>query len=285
MKHFIFTAIVGVILTSCGSSRFYQIYQVDTISSVSKTNDALVYEDDNCEILYNFWGQGGNAGFHFYNKTDENIYINMDESFFICNGIAYNYYKNRIFTYSQSSLLNTSKSNTALFRYSSSNVTAYSASNIIGLLFSTATGSATTKGKSISSGSSTAYIEEKTICIPPKTTKIIAEYSVTESLYRDCNLFKYPSKKRIRTSEFSVSESPFVFSNKIAYTIGTSENLLRLENKFYVSEITNYPQREIIVRKIEQSCDEDGFYKDYFKDSSPDKFYIEYEKDKTSFKH
>jgi hypothetical protein len=281
MKHLIFTTIIIVFLTSCGSSKFYQIYKVDTVNNLSKIDNSLVYEDENCKILYDFWGQGGNAGFHFYNKTDENIYVNMEESFFICNGYAYNYYKNRVFTYSQSSSLNASKSNTVML--SSSN----SISSVLGFFVSAvATKSATTKGKSISSGSSIAYLEEKVICIPPKTTKTIAEYTITESLYRDCNLFRYPSKKRIRTSEFSAAESPFVFSNKIAYTLGSSENLLRFENEFYVSKITNYPQREVIVKKTEEFCDEESYHiKEYFKDSSPDKFYIQYEKDKTSFKY
>jgi hypothetical protein len=277
MKHFILTTIIAVFLTSCGSSKFYQIYKVDSINNVSKTDNSLVYENENCKILHNFWEQGGNAGFHFHNKTGENIYINMEESFFISNGIAHNYYKNRVFTHSQNLSLNTSKGNTAL--------AGQSASNVIGVLFSIAAGSSTTKGKTISSGSSTAYIEEKIICIPPKTTKIIAEYNITESLYRDCNLFRYPSKKRIKTSEFSVSDSPFVFSNKIAYTIGTSETFLRLENKFYVSEITNYPRKEVIVKKTEEFCGEESYYNEYFKDPSPDKFYIQYEKDNTSFKH
>jgi hypothetical protein len=281
MKKTLSTLLIAVFLTSCGTSKFYQIYQVDTISRLSNTNNSLVYEDENCKVLYDFWGQGGNAGFHFYNKTDKNIYINMEESFFICNGYAYNYYKNRVFTHSQSSSSNASASNTAMF--SSSN----SIANIFGFFVSaTAMGSATTKGKGFSSGSSTAYLEEKILCIPPKTTKIIAEYYITEALYRDCNLFKYPSKRQIKTSTFSESESPFLFSNRIAYTIGTSENLLRLENKFYVSNITNYPQGEVIGKKSETFCNEESYNpKEYFKDSSPDKFYIQYEKDKTSFKH
>jgi hypothetical protein len=281
MKRLIFTTIIAVILTSCGSSKFYQIYKVNSINSLSKNEKALTYEDENCKVLYNFWEQGGNAGFHFHNKTDENIYINMEESFFISNGLAYNYYKNRVFTYSQSSSLNASKSNTIMFSASNS------ISNVLGLFVSAAaTGSATAKGRSISSGSSTSYLEEKIICIPPKTTKIIAEYNITESLYRDCNLFMHPSKKRIKTSEFSEFESPFVFSNKIAYTIGQSENLLRFENKFYVSEITNYPQEEVIEMRLETFCNEKGDYqKEYFKNSSPDKFYIQYNKGKTNFKH
>ena len=277
MKHFIFTAIAGVILTSCGSSKFYQIYKVDTISSVSKTGDALVYEDENCKVSYNFWGQGGNAGFYFYNKTAENIYINMEESFFICNGFAFDYYKNRTFTHLQNfslSLLNNQTSNA-------------NAILDIGWLFaSVSTKSTTTKSQNMSSGASISYNEEKIICIPPKSTKIIAEYHITESLYRDCNLFMHPSKKKIKTSAFLESESPFVFSNKIAYTIGQSENLLQFENKFYISEITNYPQEEVIEVKYEDFCGEKGaLLKEYFKNSSPDKFYIQYNKGKTNFKH
>jgi hypothetical protein len=277
MKRLIFTTITAIFLASCGSSVFYQIYKVDPISSLLKNDESLVYENENCKILYNFWGQGGNAGFYFYNKTDENIYINMEESFFICNGFAFDYYKNRTFTHSQNFSLNSS----------SSQIVNTNAILDIGWLFASAeTKSTTAKSQNMSSGASISHNEKNIICIPPKSTKIIAEYNITESLYRDCNLFLHPSKKRIKTSEFSESDSPFVFSNKIAYAVGQSENLLRFENKFHVSEITNYPQEEVIETKYEDYCGEkSGRLIEYFKNASPDKFYIQYSKGKTSFKH
>ena len=97
-----------------------------------------------------------------------------------------------------------------------------------------------------SSGFSTSYNEEKIVCIPSKTSKRITEYCINESLYRDCDLFKYPTKNQINSKSFSQFDSPIIFSNRIAYTIGLSDELIKLENEFYISEITNYPEGEII---------------------------------------
>jgi hypothetical protein len=85
----------------------------------------------------------------------------------------------------------------------------------------------------------------------------------------DCNLIKYPSRKLIRTSKFSRSESPFIFSNRMTYTVGKSENPQIFENKFYVSEISNYPESEVIIEESEKFCGEKSstkliYFKKYF---------------------
>ncbi|MDD4460047.1 MAG: hypothetical protein PHQ24_09620 [Proteiniphilum sp.] len=41
---------------------------------------------------------GGNMGFGFFNKTNENIYLNLDECFFVRNDIANDYFLEREFT-------------------------------------------------------------------------------------------------------------------------------------------------------------------------------------------
>jgi hypothetical protein len=284
------------------------VYKVNPADKLSKTDNSLIYEDENCKVLYDFWGEGGQVDFLIYNKTSENIYVNKEKSFFICNGIAYDYYRDRVFTNSSSSSIISSNSSTATYSYSASNAIGLSASkfvsgfnyqgfkqtnsisaSIASLVAATAGIAATnTKGVTSSSGSSISYNEEKIVCIPSGTAKIIAEYNITESLYRDCNLLKYPSSKgQIKSTQFTESKSPFVFSNKIAYIVGKSDNLVTIENKFYVSEITNYPENAITEEKAEEFCGEKSYKKlKYFKNVSPDKFYIQYDKDKMSqFKH
>ena len=119
--------------------------------------------------------------------------------------------------------------------------------------------------------------EEKIICIPSKTAKIISEYSINESLIRSCDLFKYPSKKQVKTISFQKNDSPFVFSNRISYCVGQNTNPIQFENEFYVMEITNYPEKEIMDLKTEDYCGQKSYvYKNYFKNVSPDKFYIKY---------
>ena len=130
-----------------------------------------------------------------------------------------------------------------------------------------------------STGSSVSYNEEKIVCVPSLTSKVISEYSIKESLFRDCDLFRYPTNKQIKTKTFIKSNSPLVFSNKIAYFIGHPDNLQRFENEFYISEITNYPEREIIESRYDEFCGEKSMIKTaYFIIDSPDKFYLKYNK-------
>jgi hypothetical protein len=152
-------------------------------------------------------------------------------------------------------------------------------------------------GKSVSNTSSRGVdIKEKDIvCIPPQSAKVISEYHINENLYRDCNLFLKPSKKEIKTSSFSEEDSPFVFSNRITYSVDGQSTPIKIEQKFFVLEITNYPEKEITeMRVVEKNCADEvqsavrkkysnevqSTVKEmYFKNDTPDKFYIRYNSD------
>lgn len=235
----------------------------------------LVYEDENCKILYNLWDNGGDIGFRFYNKTAKNIYLNLGESFFILNGIAYNYYKDRVFTNSKNSGISISNNTTT-----SKSVTGI---NYFDLIQSNRISSTNSMGGMASSGFSVSYNEEKIICIPSLTSKLITEYSINFSVFRDCDLLRYPTKKQIKTKFFSKLNSPFVFSNRLEYTVGQSGNPEVFENEFYVTEITNYPENEMLEARAGEFCGEvSAVATEYFKSSSPDKFYIKYIKEQVS---
>lgn len=277
-KSFILAATIALFLTSCATTSFYQVYKAIPSDNLITKDNYLVYEDDNCKVSYNLWDEGGNIGFRFYNKTNKNIYLNLEESFFILNGISYDYYKNRVFTNSSTSGATTARSATA-----SKSVTGI---NYLDLLQTNRIQAASSVGLMASSGYSISYNEEKVICIPSKTSKFITEYNINESLFRDCNLFKYPTKKQIKSKSFSKAESPIVFSNRIAYTVGQTENLIKFENKFYVTEISNYPESEILESKYDESCGQKSMtMSKYFKNVSPDKFYIKYTKDMDTWTH
>lgn len=89
----LFTAI----LSSCVSNSYYQVYKVSPIGKTMKSDSSLVYEDNNCKISYNLWKDGGDMSFYFHNKTEDNIYLDLGESFFVLNGISYDYFKDRTF--------------------------------------------------------------------------------------------------------------------------------------------------------------------------------------------
>ena len=232
-------------------------------------DNSIVYEDDNCKVTYNLWSNGGDSGFQFFNKTDKTIYLNLEESFFIINGLSYNYYRNRIFTNSKSAAATTSN-----YITTSTSVTGL---NFLDLAQTDKISETNSADLITASGYSVAYTEEKNVCIPSKTFKIISEYTINESLFRDCDLFKFPTRKQITTKSFTKEQSPLVFSNRIAYSVGKNDNLIKFENEFYVTEISNYPENEFIEWKYEKYCGQESMYmKEFFKNVSADKFYIKY---------
>jgi hypothetical protein len=242
---------------------------VDPFDKIIKQDKSLMFEDDNCKIQYNFWKPGGDIGFTIYNKTNKNINLKLDQCFFILNGLAYDYFKNRSFNYSTSTgssiiqgSINSKSINNSTEGFQSKKVLT---ENSLGM--------------SVTSGLAVSYNENKDILIPPKAAKIISEFKINETLFRDCNLFLYPSRKQARSLRFSQSDSPFIFNNRITYTIGISDKLVEVDNKFYVSEISNYYETEILDYEFDENCGQKGDeLMPYFKNSSVDKFYIKYSK-------
>ncbi len=263
------TVLISVSLTSCVSTSFFQVYKATPSDQLVMKDNSIVYEDDNCKVTYNLWSNGGDSGFQFFNKTDKTIYLNLEESFFIINGLSYNYYRNRIFTNSKSAAATTSN-----YITTSTSVTGL---NFLDLAQTDKISETNSADLITASGYSVAYTEEKNVCIPSKTFKIISEYTINESLFRDCDLFKFPTRKQITTKSFTKEQSPLVFSNRIAYSVGKNDNLIKFENEFYVTEISNYPENEFIEWKYEKYCGQESTYmKEFFKNVSADKFYIKY---------
>lgn len=261
--------LIALIMTSCSSTSFYQVYKTTASEKMNVKENSLVYEDQNCIISYNFWQNEGNIGFRFFNKTDKNIYLNLDESFFVFNGISNNYYKNRIFTNSESSGVVVSKGATASKSFSGNNFMNLLQTNLI-----SASSSSSSMG---SSGSSVSYNEEKIVCIPPHTAKIISEYNINGYLFRDCDLLKYPTKKEVKSKNFSKATSPIIFSNNLTYQLAQSEAKNKVQNEFYVSEITNLPESEMYSSTFEEYCGKKSLIKTKFAlKQSPDNFFIQY---------
>lgn len=235
-----------------------------------------MYEDDNCSILYNLWKENGEIGFIFYNKTSQNIYIHKDQCFFVKNGFAYDYFQNRVYSSSSNKYSSTKLTNINSFSTGQVNTTYYygevmgtSSTNRNTYGASTTTSLVTSEGVSIP--------EKAIICIPPHTSKVISEFDINNSIYRNCDLRLKPSYNKNSTMSFDKDNSPLVFGNRIAYTIGDAEELIRVNNDFYVSNITNYPNGLITKVVMEENCGvQTGRRYRIFTKSGPDQFYINY---------
>lgn len=269
---------IVLFMTSCATTTtsFYQVYTVKPIEESITNTDELFFEDENCKISYNLWDNGGNIGFNFHNKTDNNIYVKLNESNFILNGFAYDYFKNRTFTTSESKSASTSNTSTGSV--------AVTGINVYNNIQTNQVKSSSSANISSSVGYSVSIKEDSLICIPPNTAKRISEYSINNALIRNCDLFKYPRRKEIKTKSYTEEKSPIVFSNRITYEINGNSKLV--ENDFFVSEITNYPESEFFEWKYDEYCGQksSGSTK-YYKFYDIDKFYIKYNKGTDYWKH
>ncbi len=208
-------------LSSCMMTyKYMQIYTAEPVANATaaqKTDDGLVYENEDCIVNYHFWGEGGDAGFVFYNKTDKVIHIDLSQTFFEKNGVAYDYYV--------------------------PTTTTQTTSSISGLTLSVTSGVAISSTGALVEASST--MNQAILSIPPKTKRVVSLYSIREDLFYDCDLKAYP-KQSVRLA-YSVDNSPLTFANYITYSVGESENTRSIDNQFYISEIANYAEPYIIT--------------------------------------
>ncbi len=264
-------AIIALLfLSSCSVTHdFYQVYKVVPDPGIKNTADKLIYEDSNCSISYNFWDEDGNAGFVFYNKTDSAIYLHMDQSFYVINGMAFDYFRDRIYTKSSSKSYAVGKSVAA--GRAVTGVNDYQRIQTNSLAAGVAASNAS------SSGHSVAYHEPRVLIIPSKTSKKIDEYGVLNDIYRHCDLSRWPSEKSKVTLQFNKDNSPFTFGNRLAYSIGGKGVINKVENRFYISEIVNYSFEGLHDYERTNFCEEKSTVRTWkFKFSPPDMFYNTY---------
>jgi hypothetical protein len=250
-----------IFLVSCTiTSSYYQVFKAIPENGTI-TKDQIVFEDMNCKVAYNLWGaDGGDIGFGIYNKTDEDIILDLTKTFFILNGVAYDYFQNS----------STTKSNTSGTTLTSYNYPYY---------YNYWSRSSSRFSGTSSTTFSNTYVEKPQLIIPSKTQRVISEFRVAKSRYLNCDLLKAPSARKVKTLQFEKSNSPFVFYNLISYR--TSKDSARMENKFYVTEITNRPASQMFISVDTNSCGKSlNIPETIFRDVRPDKFYFRYSVEK-----
>lgn len=83
--------VLTLIISSC-KQLYYQVYDIQATNLVEQEN-AIIYENEDLKILYNFWTENGIVGFILENKTDNDLFVDMSQTFFILNGEAHDYYE------------------------------------------------------------------------------------------------------------------------------------------------------------------------------------------------
>lgn len=187
------------------------------------------------------------------------MYIDLTKSFVIKNGIASDYYTGK--EWSNSKTTNITIGNTQTLVQAQSKTTNMNITNSSMDIASLMT--RTTVNNNIYNSNSANYFEGKAItvsykepdyiAIPPKASKLISSLYIKNNLLLDCDLERYPEEKS--TMEYSMDNSPLHFSNYITYNYGEGTSDTSIENKFYISSVTNYAAPSIIeFVKREKPC-------------------------------
>ena len=233
MKKVIVLLMTAMMLGSCATLRTYSFVQVIKTKSadlsMTEVGGGTRFEDDMCFIIYQPWSEGGHLSYTIHNKTDQILYLDLDKSFFIKNGIAQDYFIDRVVTNSASDITSVGRSAEGLYAVYSSTSTS-------------------------SSMFSESIQERSVLAIPPKASKVVSMFTIMSDLFLDCDLNRYPSDSS--SIAFNAENSPIHFSNYLTYRLGSDSQERTIENRFYISRITNYAQPTFIrfVRRDLKPC-------------------------------
>ena len=252
-------AIFAVVFASSCTSYYYQIGEIKSHDKniLFDENIGHIYTDDNISITYTFWGKFGEVYFVINNTSEKDITIHLDNSYFIRNGIAYDYFQNRIYSNTSAT---TNGSGVAVFGSYSTIINTSSKSN----------------------SNSITYIEMPKLVVPAKSSKIISQFNIAEEMYRSCDLFlwrntlpvtkadnieisneegentEYGEKsKTLNRVVFNIENSPYQFENRIAYSIENTNEKIEVVNKFYVESIQNCSKDKVKKYEYQKTCPDD----------------------------
>lgn len=269
MKKQLLAVFAAFLLLSSCSSTFYQVYKTEA-SGLSESNNTLVYENDDCKVIYDLWAENGRSGFVMYNKTDKDLYVMLPQTFFIKNGVTFDYFQNREFTNSQAIASSTGVS---------VGIGVNRVANVWGSLYNASKSVQESKDVARSASTTVTYKETPVICIPPHSSKVVSEYVILNRLIRNCEKDQmYPRKKSVPI-QFTKDDTPLNFKNRITYSFDKhGKESSCIENEFWISELINYSTKEAGSLETNKECESDDMgVKVYrFKVSSPSKFYNSY---------
>lgn len=261
---------IATSMTSC-KQFYYQVYDVKS-NSLSQQDNSLVYENEDLKVMYNLWGENGAVGFILLNKTNDDIFVDMDRTFFINNGQANDYFQNREYT-STNSLSASEAFGVSQSFYT--NVGYWPTRYNVPTIFSGIS-------KSIKGHSNSVTTKEKSvICIPAKSYKVIDQYKVSPKIVLTCKFKTDFPQTSVTIANYSEANSPVKFKNLITYSFDKNvSNGKKIENDFYVDGVTNYSKKAAVEKKRENAnCySKSKVKREYFKIGGPDKFYKRYVK-------
>lgn len=249
-------------LTSCNNV-FYQTYSVD--SNLNQKDNSLVFENEDCKVMYNLWSENGSLSFVFINQTDKDIFINMGQTFYIKNGEAKDYWSNQTYgirTKNSTSFETSITHNYTTFSdlWTSRYYDPMTFSNISNIINNVSTQ------------------KPEYLCIPPKTYREIDGFKIGMDIFYTYNISKdFPHDNTI-VATYDENSSPLKFENRIGYSFSKDNNSIKyINNTFWLSNIQNYTEKAATESvKEKKDCYSHKNTRKQFKIGGPNKFYNTY---------
>lgn len=238
---------LAFLLLSCGPIPYYQIQEFKKTQAVNTLPDNI-FKNNDLVIEYDFWSRNGFTDFKISNTSDSLIYLDLELSHFVMNGLASPYYTNQV--QKESNAYVSSRINSRIYGYSSNGVK-YETSNTL--------------------------IPSKILIIPPQTHKMVKGFNIA-LLYKACNLKHFTDSSSIR---FNDTISPVVIQNLFYYTKGsTTKTLSSFENELSLNRVINVNQSKFYSFDYKYDCNQKAsVYKfPYSKFKLNNRFYLEYYK-------
>lgn len=272
------------LLAACSPVIFQQIATLSSENVELKNDGSFAYEDAMVTIEYDFWSESGKFYFLVTNNTDDNLYLNLGESYFVNNGYAHDYYQARTYVYTSRSTAASSSTASASVAGHASVGASVTGAGLYGGIVNVGAALGASKGYGASNsvalasekGVSVEFVEQSLVCIPAHSSKAFEEFSVASSVFRECGFVRDPAKKETSVREYTGSTSPRVIENRLVFQLG--EIKLPVTNVFYVSEYQNVAYENATEWVKVENCD--GTKRDVkvHKMSANNKFYITYDK-------
>ncbi len=243
MKKYCFVLVGFALMFASCQQAYYQLVETAFDKDMHQTEQYIVWENEDCKLSYDFWGENGLVKFYFANKTDSIITIDMSKTFFISDGMSNTYFKNRqwgssgtVYNYGSyiTPIVYTTKGG---YKYSSS-------------IVSTTTSSATTVVTE-----SLERRELPVISIAPHAAYYVAEFNIRANRITDCDLKEaaWEWKKGNASVVYDEENSPTRFSNYITYQVGNGKRQ-HIQNNFYVKQVTNLLESNMVEYRTQEEC-------------------------------
>ena len=234
-------------LSACSSMNYAYYSQVGTMKSedIPMNDDGSFVFSSSSDILivYDFWSEYGKFSFTVMNDSDQDIYWNLSESFYINNGHAYDYYENKVL---------------------------YQSCNVQNAVSVGSYSSTVSQSKTIESNT-----EKAIVCIPAHSYKVFTKYATTSTLYRKCGLIRDPAENETAQLFFDLSNSPLVLENRLVFY--KDEQKIPIVNKFYLAEIQNLHPNNVYKKIEAHNCDGSKYTESVNIMASHNRYYIPYD--------